>query len=46
MKLLTLLSSTNILNKTLKNTPSEKAKVINDLIISISKFLIEQGNLY
>ncbi len=27
----------NILNKTLKNTPSEKAKVINDLIISISK---------
>ena len=27
----------NILNKTLKNTPSEKAKVINDLIMSISK---------
>lgn len=27
----------NILNKTLKNTPSEKAKVINDLITSISK---------
>ena len=27
----------NILKKTLKNTPSEKAKVINDLIISISK---------
>ena len=27
----------NILNKTLKNTPSKKAKVINDLIISISK---------
>ena len=27
----------NILNKTIKNTPSEKAKVINDLIISISK---------
>ena len=27
----------NILNKTLKNAPSEKAKVINDLIISISK---------